>query len=132
LSENKHLNAIKFLSRITDGELSKIRSETNLCVIPSRSEGFGIPLLESIQSRSTILCSNIEVFNEIAKDFVNYPIVQFQADSASDLMLKLELLMSEASLSVPSDIYEGAIDTLSKHFSWKNAVSQFRKFCYGD
>jgi glycosyltransferase involved in cell wall biosynthesis len=132
LLENKKLKNIKFLSRITNAELSKIRSETKVCVIPSRSEGFGIPLLESIQSKSTILCSNIEVFTEIAKEFANYPIVQFQADSANDLMRKLESLMGEVNLGVPLDIYKEAIDTLSKNFSWKKAAVKFKNFCYED
>lgn len=132
LLENKKLKNIKFLSRITNDELSKIRSESKVCVIPSRSEGFGIPLLESIQSKSTILCSNIEVFNEIADEFDNYPIVKFQTDNMNDLMLKLEKLMSEANLGVPLDVYEEAIETIGKKFSWKKAAIEFKNFCYGN
>jgi glycosyltransferase involved in cell wall biosynthesis len=132
LLENKKLKNLRFLSRISNFELSHIRSETSISIIPSRSEGFGIPLLESIQSRSKILCSNIEVFNEIASYFTGYPISKFQSDNVSDLICKLEQLMGEKELGVSLNIYDDAINILNEKFSWKNSAKKLRNFCYGN
>lgn len=60
-------------------------------VFPSFDEGFGIPLIEAMKMSIPIICSNIEVFREIANDSVLY----FNRKSEKDLFKKLNMLISE-------------------------------------
>ena len=65
---NKNDQKIIFTGWINDAQMYGVLSKANAFVFPSKSEGFGIPILESWYFNVPLLCSNIPVFNEIAKD----------------------------------------------------------------
>lgn len=60
----KHVKQVN----VTDSQLGELYSSTSLFVFPSRSEGFGLPIIEAIQSGAPIACSDIPVFREIGFD----------------------------------------------------------------
>jgi glycosyltransferase involved in cell wall biosynthesis len=53
------------LDSISDGELSYLYENAQAVVSASKSEGFGLPLLEALQSKSLVVCSDIPIFKEI-------------------------------------------------------------------
>ena len=56
-----------FLMRdMTDSELDFAYREASALVIPSESEGFGLPVVEAFQRGLQVICSDIAVFREIA------------------------------------------------------------------
>lgn len=55
-----------------DEELQVLYENAVALVYPSIDEGFGLPILEAFVNGCPILCSDIEVFHEIANDSVIY------------------------------------------------------------
>jgi glycosyltransferase involved in cell wall biosynthesis len=55
-----------------DEELQSLYENALALVYPSLEEGFGLPILEAFVHGCPVLCSDIEVFHEIANDSVVY------------------------------------------------------------
>jgi glycosyltransferase involved in cell wall biosynthesis len=55
-----------------DAKLWEYYRRARLFVFPSRYEGFGIPLIESLALGTPVACSDIPVFREIGGEFVDY------------------------------------------------------------
>lgn len=63
---------IIFTGYVSDEELISLYRKASIYVFPSIYEGFGIPILEAQASKVPVICSNIDVFKEIAKDSAVY------------------------------------------------------------
>ncbi len=63
---NNKSERIIFTDWIDDNQMYSILSRASAFVFPSKSEGFGIPILEAFYFNIPLLCSDIPVFNEIA------------------------------------------------------------------
>jgi len=57
---------------ISEDEKSSLIRHADFFVFASLKEGFGIPLIEAMSLNKNILASNISVFREIGKQYVNY------------------------------------------------------------
>jgi len=69
-------------------DLPVLYQEARLFVFPSRDEGFGLPLLESLASGTPVLCSDIPVFREIGGKNPVY----FRTEDAVELAEKIRSL----------------------------------------
>jgi glycosyltransferase involved in cell wall biosynthesis len=56
----------------SESELIDYYDRSNLFVSPSLYEGFGMPLVEALSRGCKVLCTDIEVFREVGKDYVEY------------------------------------------------------------
>lgn len=65
IKQYKLENQIKILGKVSDIELSKLYSNTDIYVFPSLIEGFGIPLLEAMDYGIPLISSNTTVMPEI-------------------------------------------------------------------
>lgn len=65
---NQSYEKIIFTGWIEDKKMYELLSKSAAFVFPSKSEGFGIPILESYFFKIPLLCSDIEVFKEITDD----------------------------------------------------------------
>ena len=92
-------------------------------VFPSIDEGFGIPLIEAMKMSVPIICSDIEVFKELANDSVLY----FNRNSEKDLFNKLKMLMSEKKI-INSFIKKG--NKRVKKFTRKKFIFDFEKLFF--
>ena len=63
---------IIFTGYVNDEEIPTLYKNALLYVFPSEYEGFGIPIIEAQYSQVPILCSNIEVFREVAGNGAEY------------------------------------------------------------
>jgi glycosyltransferase involved in cell wall biosynthesis len=61
-----------FTEFITNEEKNSLIKNADLFVFTSKEEGFGIPLIEAMSLSNNILASNIRVFKEIGKNYINY------------------------------------------------------------
>ena len=66
------LGQIRFTGYISEGEKSRILVKADGLIFPSFTEGFGIPITEGAAYGKPIVCSDIEVFREIAEDDAFY------------------------------------------------------------
>jgi glycosyltransferase involved in cell wall biosynthesis len=64
----------------------------DLFIMPSRSEGFGLALIEAVQQRVPVICSDIPVFNEL---FNNEEVTFFKLNDLKSLAVALKLAKEE-------------------------------------
>ncbi|OUS05766.1 hypothetical protein A9Q96_11250 [Rhodobacterales bacterium 52_120_T64] len=55
-------------NRMTDEQLGTLMKGSKALLFPSFAEGFGYPLVEALQMRVPVICSNLPCFHEIAGD----------------------------------------------------------------
>ncbi len=65
-------NKIIHLQGISAGELAVVYRASELVLVPSSAEGFGLPVIEALACGARVLCSAIPVLQEVGGDFVNY------------------------------------------------------------
>jgi len=68
MDEIKHSDRIIFLENIPDYELAALYSGAMCFIYMSKYEGFGLPVLESLQCGTPVICSNTSSIPEIAGD----------------------------------------------------------------
>jgi len=66
--EAKHKNDIQLLGFVSTEDLVALMASAKCFTYVSRHEGFGIPLLEAMQSGVPIITSNVSALPEVAKD----------------------------------------------------------------
>ena len=89
-------------------------------VFPSIDEGFGIPLIEAMRAQVPIICSDIEIFKEIANDSVIY----FKKQDYNDLYQNLKLILKDKT-TVVNLISKGK--KRAYLFNQKNFIKGFEK-----
>jgi glycosyltransferase involved in cell wall biosynthesis len=67
-----HRDGVVFLDDVSDVELQALYQNARVFAFPSVYEGFGIPLVEAMRSRTPSAVSAIPVFFEIGEDMVRY------------------------------------------------------------
>lgn len=63
---------IQFYDSISDQELAEWYKRAQFLVSMSTYEGFGLPILEALYYKCTVICSNIEVYKELYTQYVYY------------------------------------------------------------
>ena len=107
---------VHLVGRLTDEDLSAAYAGTIGFVYPSFAEGFGIPLLEAMQSGVPVVASDIPVFREVAGDAAEY----FDPHSAAGLARTMRTIKKqEARAHLIRLGYERI-----QHFSGKRAAEQ--------
>jgi glycosyltransferase involved in cell wall biosynthesis len=72
IDTSKYPESIEWKFNVSNLELSKIYTETEIFLFPSLIEGFGIPLLEAMEFGAKICCSGNSVFPEICGNSALY------------------------------------------------------------
>ena len=67
-----NINNIKQIGRVDDTTLATLYKYAKCIIYPSLYEGFGIPILESLELNNIVIASDIEVFKEIGQDCIIY------------------------------------------------------------
>lgn len=104
----------------TEKELFTIYSTAALFVFPSLYEGFGIPLLESMQSGCPVVCSNTSCFPEIAGDAALY----FHPEDIQDMTRNIKEVYCNASLKKEL-VKKGKIRM--QMFSWDRTAQETQR-----
>ena len=110
--------AIQYLSEVNDTVLSSLFSNAAAYVTASKSEGFGLPVLESLSHLTPVIVSDIPVFHEIAP----YGSVFFNESDSMELAMKMDYVIKH------SDVIRKEIKDNQKHlvenFSWDVLAQQ--------
>jgi len=83
-----------FISHVGEELLSYIYTAAEVCVMPSRIEGFGLPVLEAMSSGTPVVCSRAASLPEVGGDAVLY----FDPTSVEELTEALERLLGSSEL----------------------------------
>lgn len=87
LSSYKYRSDVKLLGYIETDELAKITASAYAAVYPSLWEGFGVPILEAMQSGTPIVTGNNSSLPEIGGDAALYTDVSQPEEIAKQMML---------------------------------------------
>ena len=63
---------VKHFEGLTTDEVCGYLNGATALLFPSLAEGFGIPILEAFQCETPVICSNIDVFHEVAQEAAVY------------------------------------------------------------
>ena len=63
---------IKYFGYINKKDKNKLLSQCSCFVFPSRAEGFGMPIIETMYYNKPIIASNLEIFKELVGNCINY------------------------------------------------------------
>jgi glycosyltransferase involved in cell wall biosynthesis len=91
-------------------------------IVPSKIEGFGLPILEAMSLRCPVIASEISVFHELFGDNISY----FDSEDRAALISAIRKLSSDT-LQREKLIEKGL--EKSKEFSWPEAALLFSEAC---
>ena len=112
--------SIHFTGHLHIDELAKITASAELMAFVSYFEGFGIPLLEAMQSGTPVLAGNKTSLPEIGGDAVHY----CDPFSVEDIAEQLNHLLSNPDLLV--DLSKRGLQR-AKDFSWDKTADELWK-----
>jgi len=120
IKENNIEKDVIITGHVNDQDKNKLYSKAFLYVFPSNDEGFGIPIIEAFSNKLPVICSDIEVFQEIGNDAV----LNFEKNNHKDLASKIELLISSDKLRL--ELINKGLKRLDA-FTNKNFINSFEK-----
>ena len=85
---------VRFLGRVSSGDLPPLYAGAQALVFPSLHEGFGLPILEAMASGIPVACSNRPSLPEVAGQAALY----FDPEQAPDMARALSRLLGEPEL----------------------------------
>ena len=100
---------------MTDEQLARLYASALALVVPSRYEGFGLPLVEAMACGCPVVASDIEVFREVADTAADY----FPVGDAEMLASSLERLRSDGAWR-RSFIEAGSLRV--RDFTWRRTA----------
>ena len=89
---------VRYLGYINDEQKREELSKCSCFIFPSRAEGFGIPIIEALNYGKAVIVSKIPIFEEIAKECLNF----FEVDSNYDDITIQNLVNCMKDFSNPS------------------------------
>lgn len=117
VEDNNLLNNIIFTGFVEDKLLPLIYRKATVFVFPSLYEGFGLPILESMASKTTVLSSNYASLPEVGLDCAIY----FNPKDSFELKEKIVEILNNKSLR---ELYIEKAYIHSKNFSWENSAEK--------
>lgn len=113
---------IVFTGWINDADMYSYLANAKAFVFPSRSEGFGIPILEAYYFNVPLICSDIPVFREIAEDACLYFDPACIDDIANQLLCFTRLNKTQIDLLLDKQ------RNRLKNFSWEKTAQTIYSF----
>lgn len=112
-------NNVKFVGFINREDVGILYKLAEFTIFPSRFEGWGLPILESISSGTPVACSNIEVFKEQLDEAVHY----FNPEDPYDIAKTILQLWTDQKLR---DSLKKKGKTISQKYTWLNTAILLR------
>jgi glycosyltransferase involved in cell wall biosynthesis len=106
---------------VPEGAYPLYFNAADLLLFPSREEGFGVPLIEAINSRTPVVASDIPVFREILGRY------EFLAP-ADDLDRWAELVTSAFQIASDPDRSKALYQSLGDHYRAQRARQEYLEF----
>ena len=108
---------------VKDEHLPAIYQQAKLFVFPGLYEGFGIPVLEAMASKTLVITS----LNTSMAEIVNETECLINPLSAEDLADKIDLFLSTNQEILIEKNYNRSLEFTSQHFA-KNVLALYEKF----
>lgn len=122
LVAEQHLTQVRFVGALDDGPLEKIFTESQLLVVPSDYEGFGIVYLEGMSFGLPAIASTSGAAHEIIDDGENGFLVP--PNDAATLANRIEMLQRERARLVKMSL--AARQRFLSHLGWEESMARIR------
>ena len=106
---------------ITDEEKAALYENASICIQPSLYEGFGMPILEAMSYEKPVVCSDLEVFREVAGNAAEY----FDAKDPDQLSACLARVMD--SVELQEDLSKKSRDYIQKYPTWQHVAKELHQ-----
>lgn len=109
---------VHFVARdfpVMNADVASLYRVADALLFPSRSEGFGLPLLEAALHRLPVICSDIPPHREVAGDFAAFFDLASPPAEVARLVLKC----------VGSDHCSTVRKTVMRRFGWKHIFKEY-------
>lgn len=114
------LSLVRHIGTVSDAELSFLYRHALALITASKSEGFGLQIVEAMQSGTAVLCSDLPVFREIASDAALY----FNRNDADGILEALSRIERDRQF-VQELSQKGRLR--ASQFSWDRTAEQTKK-----
>lgn len=101
------------LDYVADADLEALYALADCVALPTRAEGYGLPVLEAMQRGTPVACSDLPVLREIGADTAVY----FDPDDAADAAAAIERVLGEPA-------YSARGRARAAQFSWQRAAER--------
>jgi len=110
-----------FMGEVAPSDIPSFLSKCAVFVLPSRSEGFGIAVLEAAFHKKPIVCTRVGGIPEIIANGVNGLLVE--PDNPSDMAGQILCLLRNP--TVARELGRQAYQTLMGRFLWKHRIHDY-------
>jgi glycosyltransferase involved in cell wall biosynthesis len=114
------LDSMQFNGWLPLPELERLYSQATVVVLPTRFEGFGLPVLEAMSHGAPVICSDLPVLREVGGDAAIY----VEPGSVEGFASAIERLLADAELRGELAA-EGSKRV--KLFSWDKTAADFER-----
>ena len=97
--------------------LNLLYQKASAFIFPSKYEGFGLPIVESLKNKCPVICSRISIFEEIGKNNVNY----FDLEDIDNL---IDTILKVVEQGKKEKIFHNNIDLILENFNWENCFEK--------
>lgn len=116
LEQKTNPGNIVFYGTATDEQLIDLYRNAMCLVMPSLMEGFGLPVLEAMENKCLVICSDIPSLKEVARENALY----FNPKNISEMQ---DVMSDVYAQKYKKDIIENAYK-LAKEFSWQKMAKE--------
>ena len=116
-------NKIIFLKYVSDADLVTLYNGASCTMFPTRSEGFGFPILESFACGTPIMTCRNTCLQEVGQDVALYV-----GEGSIDEMVEVMNLFELSSFNLSDFLIRS--EHLLNHFSWDRTADDYLAF-YG-
>lgn len=109
---------VKFWNSISEADYQKLLVNAWALATASRSEGFGLPIIEAMALGVPVVCSDIEIFHEVGGEAALY----FSPDSPQEFSRQIQRL--EVATLRKDHIEQGRVQ--AKKFNWHTSAQTLK------
>lgn len=110
----KETGSVAYLGYLTEEQKQKEYASCSCFLFPSRAEGFGIPVMEAMSYRKTVLAGNLAIFRELVGDSIRYFALEKDAESSAENLAESMLCMDTAGNLAESGEYDRILERYSE------------------
>ncbi|MGC9180673.1 MAG: glycosyltransferase family 4 protein [Vulcanisaeta sp.] len=120
-------NKVYFTGRVDDETLYSILKVSDLAILPSRYEPFGITILEAMAAGLAVITTRVGGPDEIVRDWYNG--VKVTPNNVDEIINAAKILLSNDELR--KNIARNARESVSRWYSWRS-IARWTKKVYQD
>ena len=111
-----------FLGHLSPNEVRSVIKLIDIFIVPSRSEGFSLALLEAGQAKKAVVCSDIPTFKELYSDVVTF----FHLDDIDSLVDAIQKAINNKKI-LEKKIYEKFLKEYNVSRQYKRHIDLYKK-----